>query len=106
MEVHTVVDLVVFFCTSVASCFGNSLVMISVKRFEYLQEPTFYFVVMLAFYDFCHGAPLFVVVTKRSGIHKVLCSIYVFLGTFGTVGDMVSILVISIDRCVYINWPL
>ena len=117
MEVHAVVDLVVFFCAVVICCFGNCLVMISVRRFEYLKESAFYFVALLAFYDFCHGAPLFVVSATLSILdsalvditiaYQVLCRIQGFLAEFATLGDMLSILIISIiDRFVYIYWPL
>ena len=116
MKVYAIVDLFVFFCAAVVCCFGNSLVMISVRRFEYLKEPTFYFVALLAFYDFCHGAPVFVLtatllildstVIEINITYEVLCRIQGFLAEFATLGDILSILIISIDRFIYINWPL
>ena len=116
MEVHAIVDLVVFFCTSVICCFGNSLVMKIVKRFEYLKQPTFYFVALLAFYDFCHGAPVFLLTailsildstpTEITKVYEVLCRIQVFLTEIAFMGDILNILIISIDRFVYIKWPL
>ena len=81
-----------------------------------MKESAFYFVALLAFYDFCHGAPLFVVSATLSIldsalvditiVYQVLCRIQGFLAEFATLGDMLSILIISIDRFVYIYWPL
>ena len=72
MELHAVVDLVVFSCAVVICCFGNILVIISVRRFEYLKESAFYFVALLAFYDFCHGAPLLLVSATLSTLDSAL----------------------------------
>ncbi len=45
--------LIAVLCT-----FGNSLVLISVGKFEWLHSPTNYFVALLAMFDLLQGIPL------------------------------------------------
>ena len=91
--------------------FGNSLVIISVKRFDWLRTPTFYFVALLAFFDFCSAFPPSVMVVVSfmdyspsenitSGCTAYCKITFGFLG-FSDTGNLLLIVIIAIDRCLY-----
>ena len=96
--------------------FGNSLVLISVKKFEWLKTPTFYFVALLAFFDFCSAFPAFAFVTpvifggssseNATLGYKVGCKVLVGIGGFSGAGNFLCLLVITIERYLYITKPL
>ena len=98
------------------SVFGNSLVIISVKRFEWRRTPTFYFVALLAFFDFCSAFPPSVMVVVSfmdyppsenitSGC-TVYCKVTFGFYGFSATGNLVLIVIITIDRYLYITKPL
>ena len=96
--------------------FGNSLVIISVKKFEWLRSPTFYFVALLAFFDLCITIPAFVFLTpiilKGSPTDNVTlgyeigCKFVSGLIGFAGTGNLLCIIVIAVDRYLYITKPL
>ena len=116
MNLLNLANTVVTLFLMLLSTFGNSLVMISVKRFEWLRSPTFYFVALLAFFDFCSAFPpsVMVVVSLMDNLpsdnitssYIIYCKItFGFLG-FSTTGNLLLIIIITIDRYLYITKPL
>ena len=116
MDVQQVINTIVTACIVIFSVFGNYLVMISVAKYEWLKTATNYFVAMLAFYDFCNGLPMLTVqlimsgITQRNGNitdgYEISCRIYAFLEAFSGVGNLICIIIVTIDRYLFINWPL
>ena len=61
MNFREVTNIIANVITFILCTFGNSLVIISLKKFEWLRMATNYFLALLAFYDFCSGLPVFTV---------------------------------------------
>ena len=103
-------------CIVIVNMFGNSLVMISVCKFEWLKSSTTYFVALLAFFDFCNGVPVFVSGVIASTIDNpmenitlnyiITCKAHMVFVSFSGFGDLLCILIITIDRYLYIIMPL
>ena len=116
MDTQQVINTMVTACIVIFSVFGNCLVVTSVAKFEWLKTATNYFVAMLAFYDFCNGFPIFTVQLIMSGINQVndnitngyitSCRALAFLGAFSGFGNLMCIIIVTIDRYLFINWPL
>ena len=116
MDVQQAINTIVTACIVIFSVFGNCLVMTSVAKFEWLKTATNYFVAMLAFYDFCNGLPIFTVQLIMSGInqrngditdgYEISCRVYAFLGAFSGFGNLMCIIIVTVDRYLFINWPL
>ena len=116
MDSREIANIVVALFTVPTGVFGNSLVFLSVKRFEWLKTPTNCFVALLAFYDFCNGLPTFIFYlfmldqSKEHGINRhgyeICCKAYVFITAFCGLGNLLSVMVVTVDRYIYINWPL
>ena len=99
---------------SLASGFGNPLVIISIIKFRYLRGTANVFVVMLACFDFTIGLLGIVEIyalletlynsgTKFSFFHcEILGIVLVFLRT----GNLICIMFMAIDRFIYITYPL
>ena len=116
MNSFQIVDTIIQLCKALMSAFGNSLVVISVIKFEWLRTSTNYFVALLAFFDFWGGIPLNIslqvtaiidsVDEKMTSSFEISCKIYALIMAFSACGDLLAILVITIDRHLYINYPL
>ena len=114
MEVWDIVNSAVLLLSSLLSIFGNSLVLVSVKKFHWLRLPTHYSIACLAVWDICNGFPLFVSVTTTESLensnnttgYEVSCKLQSFLAIFCTLGEGLCILVIAVDRLIFLNWPL
>ena len=72
MDVFRYFDISVNVCIVLVSAFGNSLVMISIWKYEWLKSSTNYFVALLALCDFCNGLPVFVAGTVASTFDKAM----------------------------------
>ena len=115
MDTQQVINVIVTACIVIFSVFGNCLVVASVAKFEWLKTATNYFVAMLAFYDFCNGLPIFTVQLIMSGINEAKenitdgygtsCKVYAFLAAFSGFGNLLCIIIVTIDRYLFINWP-
>ena len=116
MDTQQVVNTIVTAIIVIFSVFGNCLVVVSVAKFEWLKTATNYSVAMLAFYDFCNGLPIFTVQLIMSGINQAnenitdgygtSCKVYAFLAAFSGFGNLMCIIIVTIDRYLFINWPL
>ncbi len=116
MGLFDVINYFVEVCIVLLSVVGNSLVLVSVKKFEWLKSPTNYFVSLLAFFDFVNGMPTFVgsKITSSllgtngtiSGSFEVGCKTSVGIALFSGYGDLLSIALITVDQFLYINRPL
>ena len=117
MDVFGYFDICVNMCIVLVSAFGNSLVMISIWKYEWLKSSTNYFVALLALCDFCNGLPVFVAGTVASTFDKTMenvtlnyvisCKTYItFVSFSGLGGDLLCILIITVDRYFCINQPL
>ena len=86
------------------------------KKFEWLKTPTFYFVGQLAFFDLCNTIPAFVflspIILKGSPADNVTlgyeigCKFVSGLSGFAGTGNLLCIIVIAVDRYLYITKPL
>ena len=116
MEFTEVANIIVNVIIVILCTFGNSLVIISLRKFAWLRVPTNYFVAFLAFYDFCNGLPassFFAVTsflsTQNDNItiqYDISCKINVYIAAFSGYGNLLSVILITVDRYIYINWPL
>ena len=117
MELFKLCDILVLLLMTILSVFGNSLVVISTWKFEWLKSPTHYLVALLAYFDLCNGVPIFVsrrVVEAMEGAttsnstlnYDIACRAQSVLVVFASFGEGFSILMIAIDRCLFLNWPL
>ena len=116
MNLFGLANAIVTLSLMLLGIFGNSLVMISVKRFEWLRTPTFYFVALLAFFDFCSAFPPSVVVvvslmddSPSKNItpgYTIYCKITFGFCSFSISGNLLLIIIITIDRYIYITKPL
>ena len=116
MNLLNLANTIVTLFLMLLSTFGNGLVMISVKRFEWLRSPTFYFVALLAFFDFLNAFPPSVMVVVSlmddspgknitSG-YTIYCKITFGFLSFSSAGNLVLIIIITMDRYLYITKPL
>ena len=106
----------VFFhlAASVASIFGNLLVIISVIKFGYLRETAHTLVTLLACFDFGIGVTgLIEQCTLILNVYKgemdgmrIFCLITVVILSGLSTGDLLSVMFITIDRFIYITYPL
>ena len=102
--------------TVILCTFGNSLVIISLKKFEWLRVASNYFVGLLAFYDFCSGLTISSLLVIKSFLnasnvnitveYEVICKLYIHLAMFSGYGNLLCVIIITVDRYIYINWPL
>ena len=116
MDVFGYFDIFVNACIVNVSAYGNSLVMISISKYEWLKSSTNYFVALLALFDFCNGIPVFVAGTVASTFDKTMengtlnyvisCKTYMAFVSFSGLGDLLCILIITIHRYLYITQPL
>ena len=116
MDFQQVSNIIVNVIIVILCTFGNSLVIISLKKFEWLRVPTNYFVALLAFYDFCSGLPSSSLLAATSFLstqnekttiqYDVICKMYVYVAGFSGIGNLLCVIIISVDRYIYINRPL
>ena len=99
--------------SSVASLFGNSLVIISVIKFTYLRYTTHALVVLLACFDLGFGVVelieqcaliLNVYRGELEGMRTFCLIMAVLLSGMGT-GNLITAMFIAIDRFIYISYP-
>ena len=117
MEILTIIDIIIQTCESVPCVIGNILVIIAVCKYEYLQTKTNMFVLALAVSDLMVGLiviPMSFAVnniesTKLSNssytVWKNACLTSRFFQHMGAMGDILSILAITVDRFLFINYP-
>ena len=116
MDFRDVTNIVVNVIIVILCTFGNSLVIISLKKFEWLRVATNYFVAFLAFYDFCNGLPTSSFFAATSFLssptenitiqYDVICKVNVYIAAFSGYGNLLSVIIITVDRYIFINWPL
>ena len=116
MNFQEIFSIFVTICIALLSLFGNFLVIISLKQFAWLKTPTNYLVAVLAFYDLFHGLPVFVpsVVTSYIGSkydnftlnYEISCKFYAAAAAFSGFGNLLCIILITLDRYFYLFWPL
>ena len=116
MDVLSVCDVTTLLMMTIVNVFGNSLVVISVRKFDWLQSPTHYLIALLAYFDLCNGVPVFVsrrivevledVPTNSTLNYNTACRVQSILIVFAAFGEGFCILMIAIDRFVFLNWPL
>ena len=116
MDFREVTNIIANVITVIMYTFGNSLVIISLTKFEWLRTATNYFVAFLAFYDFCNGLPASTFFAATSFLstptenitiqYDVICKINVYIAAFSGYGNLLSIIIITVDRYLFINWPL
>ena len=98
MDYREVTNIIANVITVILCTFGNSVVIISLKKFEWLRVATNYFVALLAFYDFCSGFPVSSLMGIRTYLstsnqnitvqYEVICKIYVHLAMFSGYGNL------------------
>ena len=115
MDVVEILEYVMMPIICLICSLGNGLVIMSVARFPYLNNTTNSFVVLLAAYDLLLGIPGHVtyqiayLLNKYQPMSKayvISCQVYVTVVFFGAVGNVVSILFITMERYLYIHYPL
>ena len=116
MDLPGIADIFVRFCTALLGVFGNSLVITSVKKFEWMRTPTNYLVALLAFFDFCNGLPVFAASSiyryyeaKNANVtlaHSVSCKVLGSLSAFSGFGNLLTVILITLERYFYIVRPL
>ena len=115
MDPPEVTNIIVSVIIVILCTFGNCLVIISLKRFEWLRVPTNYFVALLAFCDFCNGLPVYSFSTatlflstendKITVKYDVICRISVYVAGLSGYGNLLCVIIITADRYIFINWP-
>ena len=109
-----VVSAIFHLAASVASIFGNLLVIISVIKFRYLRETAHTLVTLLACFDLGIGVTglveqciilLTVYKGDMNGL-RIFCLITVVILSGLSTGDLLSVMFITIDRFIYITYPL
>ena len=116
MDALWIVNTLVTGCTVLLGVFGNCLVMISVNKFSWLKMGTNYFVMMLSFYDFCNGLPIFTlqVIAPELSVdygnitnkYELCCIVQSFIALFSGYGSVLCIIIVTVDRYLFINWPM
>ena len=114
MDALEISQLLTTTIVTILSCFGNSLVVISLVKFHWLRVTTNYFVAVLAFYDFCNGLPTstFGLLTSYVGggnvtsLNAALCRVTVGLAAFSGYGNVLCVIIVTVDRYIFINRPL
>ena len=116
MYPRDIADIVVNVIIVILCTFGNCLIIISLKKFEWLRVVTNYFVALLAFYDLCNGlstSSLMVVRLlisppgdKITSEFEVICKMNVHVAAFAGYGNLLCVIIITVDRYIYIHWPL
>ncbi len=116
-EALVTVDIVVQAVESIACLLGNTLVIVAVFKFEFLQTKTNMFVVSLAISDLFVGSisiPSALIIQSIDDsnlsnssyvVWKNACLARSFFQHAGGVGDTLSILAIAIERFLFINFP-
>ena len=116
MEVVILVNHVLHPIICILCAFGNILVMICVIKFQWIRTPTNLYVLLLAFFDFMMGIPVYIAVLTQDFIlgtygnsrigYQISCQILGVLLAFAAFGDLMCILIITVERFLYINVPL
>ncbi len=93
------------------SVFGNSLTVLSVVKFDYLQSSANYIISNLALADMFNGISSMIFLiplayTNGSSPWKPLCLTFNTFILFSNFGNCMSSCMISIDRFIYIHTPL
>ena len=116
MDPRDIADTTVKVIIAILCTCGNCLIMLSLKKFEWLRVATNYFVALLAFYDFCNGLSTSSLMVARLLIsqpgdnitveYNVICKMNVYIAAFAGYGNLLCLIIITMDRYIYINWPL
>ena len=107
----TLVYLVVRCVEGLLAVIGNTLTIIAVLKYDRLRTITNILICSLAAADFLGGLdPVFVTLTytyeSSSPLWMTLCLTELTINTISCAGNVLSILLITIDRYVYISLPL
>ena len=117
MEVLAVLDILILSLFGLMSAFGNSIVVTSVIKFDYLRTKTNMFIVTLAVVDLSMGVIAFPSTLVLRNIDSNTLSNETFstwysacIGTnifqhAAGMGEMLSIYAITLDRFLFINFP-
>ena len=112
-NVYTV-SVLFHLAASVASIFGNLLVIISVIKFRYLRETAHTLVTLLACFDLGIGVTglveqciiLLNVYKGDMDVLRIFCMITVVMLSALSTGNLLSTMFMAIDRFIYITYPL
>ncbi len=111
-------DIIILALMAIPCIIGNSLVITAIIKYEYLQSKTNLFVLALSMADLTCGLIATPVTTVMRNIDsniisnssypiwKVSCIAGSFFQHLSAMGDMLSIAAITLDRFLYINYPL
>ena len=117
MEALEIIDIVIQTLEAVPCVIGNTLVIVAVCKYEYLQTRTNMFVLALATSDLIVGlivipSTFAVNSTYETGLEnssysvwKNACLTSRFFQHMGAMGDILSILAITVERYIFINYP-
>ena len=117
METLEIIDIVIQTLEAVPCVIGNTLVIVVVCKYEYLQTRTNMFVLALAMSDLIVGlivvpSTFAVNSTYETGLKnssysvwKNACLTSRFFQHMGAMGDILSILAITAERYIFINYP-
>ena len=117
MDFLNILDTVIISIASFLSITGNTLVIILISKYEYLQTRANSFVLCLAISDFCIGLvnwPTEITLNALSNYNVsdteytswfVGCKLTVVLAIISYYGDYLSIAAITFDRFLYIKYP-
>ena len=116
MDVVEIFDYIIMVFVFIVGTFGNGLVIISIIKFSWLKAQTNNFIAMLAFFDLMYAflsqivqqiANLILYIYNKSTIeYEIVCTAYGIITLFSAMGDLTSILFITIDRYIHIHHPL
>ena len=117
METLEIIDIVIQTLEAVSCVIGNTLVIIAVCKYDYLQTRTNMFVLVLTVSDLIVGlivipSTFAVNSTYETGLKnssysawKNACLTSRFFQHMGAMGDILSILAITVERYIFINYP-
>ena len=113
MNFREVTNIIANVITFILCTFGNSLVIISLKKFEWLRVASNYFVGLLALYDFCSGFTISSLLVIKSFLnasnvnitveYELICKLYIHLAMFSGYGNLLCVIIIIIIIFIYIS---
>ncbi len=116
MKDHHIFELLIKTLSAIPSIVGNSLVIHSVRKFHYLQSITYMFITSLALADLIIGisnvldSTLEVIVTyshnQTFAGYGVVCKCMMLIVISGGGADCIGITGITMERFIYINFPM
>ena len=116
MDVVEILDYILMVFVFIVGTFGNGLVIISIFKFSWLKTQTNVFVALLAFFDLMYAflsqivqqiANVILYISNKSTVgYEIFCTAYGTITLFCGMGDVISIVFITIDRYIHIHHPL